>query len=56
MKSYCLTINYDQGKVCQQTYETSLSKKDFLALMAAEWMINPDNGDELTLEMLNPVS
>jgi len=56
MTSYCLTINYNQDKVCQQEYLSALSKEDFLLLMAQEWMINPDNGDELTLEILEPVS
>lgn len=56
MYNYSLTINYSEDKVCQQEYVSSLSKEDFLALMAEEWMINPDNGDELTLEVLEPVS
>jgi len=56
MINYCLTINYDQNKVCQLEYLSSLSKEDFLFLMAQEWMINPNNGDELTLEVLEPVS
>lgn len=55
MTEFTLTINKGTN-VCQHEYHSTLRPDDFYALMMSEWMINPDNDDQLTLDHKTPVA
>lgn len=52
---YTVTFNKD-SRVCQHVYHSQLSADDFVNLMKAEWMIDSDSDDDITIEVLEPVS
>lgn len=51
MYNYEVTFNYG-SKVCQHNFMSELDQADFLMLMSEEWMIDPNDGDAITITLL----